>query len=75
MYVRKIAQVNEIAQPKGARFFYGRKKRRFLHMLETIGIVLVVVALIAVGVFSWKWENSGSDDIKRTQTKDEHKEA
>ena len=30
-------------------------------MLETIGIVLVVVALIAVGVFSWKWENSGSD--------------
>ena len=37
-------------------------------MLETIGIVLVVVALIA-------WENSGSDDIKRTQTKDEHKEA
>ena len=42
-------------------------------MLETIGIVLVVVALIAVGVFSWK--NSGSDDIKRTQTKDEHKEA
>ena len=44
-------------------------------MLETIGIVLVVVALIAVGVFSWKCENSGSDDIKRTQTKDEHKEA
>lgn len=44
-------------------------------MLETIGIVLVVVALIAVGVFSWKWENSVSDDIKRTQTKDEHKEA
>ena len=44
-------------------------------MLETVGIVLVVVALIAVGVFSWKWENSGSDDIKRTQTKDEHKEA
>lgn len=44
-------------------------------MLETIGIVLVVVALITVGVFSWKWENSGSDDIKRTQTKDEHKEA
>ena len=44
-------------------------------MLETIGIVLVVVALIAVGVFSWKMENSGSDDIKRTQTKDEHKEA
>ena len=44
-------------------------------MLETIGIVLVVVALIAVGVFSRKWENSGSDDIKRTQTKDEHKEA
>ena len=36
-------------------------------MLETIGIVLVVVALM--------WENSGSDDIKRTQTKDEHKEA
>ena len=49
-------------------------------MLETIGIVLVVVALIAVGAFikvpvPWKWENSGSDDIKRTQTKDEHKEA
>ena len=44
-------------------------------MLETIGIVLVVVALIAVGVFSWKSENSESDDIKRTQTKDEHKEA
>ena len=44
-------------------------------MLETIGIVLVVVAWIAVGVFSWNGENSGSDDIKRTQTKDEHKEA
>ena len=44
-------------------------------MLETIGIVLVVVALIAVGVFSWKWEKSGSDDIMRTQTKDEHKGA
>ncbi len=44
-------------------------------MLETIGIVLVVVALIAVGVFSWKWENGGSDDIMTTQAKDEHKEA
>ena len=44
-------------------------------MLETIGIVLVVVALVEDGVISWKWENSGSDDIMRTQTKDEHKEA
>lgn len=44
-------------------------------MLETIGIVLVVVALIAVGVFSWKWENSGSDDVVTTQPKDEHKKA
>lgn len=48
---------------------------QIIQLLETIGIVLVVVALIAVGVFSWKWENSGSDDFKRTQTKDEHKEA
>lgn len=45
-------------------------------MLETIGIVLVVVALVAVRRFFLEmWENSGSDDIKRTQTKDEHKEA
>lgn len=42
-------------------------------MLETIGIVLVVAALIAVGVFSWKWENSGSDDVTTTQTGDDKK--
>lgn len=31
-------------------------------MLETIGIILVAVALVAVGVFSWRWENAGEDD-------------
>ena len=48
-----------------------------LKHMKTKDLVLcaMFVALIAVGVFSWKWENSGSDDIMRTQTKDEHKEA
>lgn len=32
-------------------------------MLETIGIILVAVALVAVGIFSWRWENAGEDDV------------